>query len=107
MFLSPQHSSWEVSLVLYPSTAEDSVSQFVRLTLKLTLDQQVSGHNYNVALPLHPLHLKRRHLLICAHYHWVSQWHSTASDYKWTRSDANYKQCPFAGFLNHSVCSKA
>ncbi|CAL8316743.1 unnamed protein product [Arctogadus glacialis] len=30
----------EVSLVLYPSTAEDSVSQFVRLTLKLTLDQQ-------------------------------------------------------------------
>ncbi|KAG7267935.1 hypothetical protein CRUP_017001, partial [Coryphaenoides rupestris] len=31
---------WEVSLVLYPSTAEDSVSQFVRLTLKLTLDQQ-------------------------------------------------------------------
>ncbi|KAJ3601662.1 hypothetical protein NHX12_032630 [Muraenolepis orangiensis] len=32
--------SWEVSLVLYPSTAEDSVSQFVRLTLKLTLDQQ-------------------------------------------------------------------
>lgn len=32
---------WEVSLVLYPSTAEDSVSQFVRLTLTLTLDQQV------------------------------------------------------------------
>ncbi|XP_071321666.1 E3 ubiquitin-protein ligase RNF25 isoform X2 [Trachinotus anak] len=31
---------WEVSLVLYPSTAEDSVSQFVRLTLTLTLDQQ-------------------------------------------------------------------
>ncbi|XP_070703247.1 E3 ubiquitin-protein ligase RNF25 [Pempheris klunzingeri] len=30
----------EVSLVLYPSTAEDSVSQFVRLTLTLTLDQQ-------------------------------------------------------------------
>lgn len=33
---------WEVSLVLYPSTAEDSVSQFVRLTLSLTLDRQVS-----------------------------------------------------------------
>ncbi|KAG7504953.1 E3 ubiquitin-protein ligase RNF25 [Solea senegalensis] len=32
--------AWEVSLVLYPSTAEDSVSQFVRLTLTLTLDQQ-------------------------------------------------------------------
>ncbi|XP_061567147.1 E3 ubiquitin-protein ligase RNF25 [Cololabis saira] len=31
---------WEVSLVLYPSTGEDSVSQFVRLTLTLTLDQQ-------------------------------------------------------------------
>lgn len=31
---------WDVSLVLYPSTAEDSVSQFVRLTLTLTLDQQ-------------------------------------------------------------------
>ncbi|XP_059204255.1 E3 ubiquitin-protein ligase RNF25 isoform X2 [Centropristis striata] len=31
---------WEVSLVLYPSTAQDSVSQFVRLTLTLTLDQQ-------------------------------------------------------------------
>ncbi|XP_067334509.1 E3 ubiquitin-protein ligase RNF25 isoform X2 [Channa argus] len=31
---------WEVSLVLYPSTAEDSVSQFVRLTLTLTLDVQ-------------------------------------------------------------------
>ncbi|KAM6904668.1 E3 ubiquitin-protein ligase RNF25 [Xenentodon cancila] len=32
--------AWEVSLVLYPSTGEDSVSQFVRLTLTLTLDQQ-------------------------------------------------------------------
>uniref|UniRef100_A0A1A8LDA8 E3 ubiquitin-protein ligase RNF25 n=2 Tax=Nothobranchius pienaari TaxID=704102 RepID=A0A1A8LDA8_9TELE len=32
--------SWEVSLVLYPSTAEVSVSQFVRLTLTLTLNQQ-------------------------------------------------------------------
>ncbi|XP_040917556.1 E3 ubiquitin-protein ligase RNF25 [Toxotes jaculatrix] len=35
-----QDGGWEVSLVLYPSTAEDSVSQFVRLTLTLTLDQQ-------------------------------------------------------------------
>ncbi|XP_031718251.1 E3 ubiquitin-protein ligase RNF25 isoform X1 [Anarrhichthys ocellatus] len=35
-----QDGDWEVSLVLYPSTAEDSVSQFVRLTLTLTLDQQ-------------------------------------------------------------------
>ncbi|XP_068581937.1 E3 ubiquitin-protein ligase RNF25 [Cebidichthys violaceus] len=35
-----QDGYWEVSLVLYPSTAEDSVSQFVRLTLTLTLDQQ-------------------------------------------------------------------
>ncbi|XP_067088596.1 E3 ubiquitin-protein ligase RNF25 isoform X3 [Osmerus mordax] len=31
---------WEVSLVLYPSTAEDSLSQFVRLTLTLSLDSQ-------------------------------------------------------------------
>lgn len=30
-----------MSLDLYPSTAEDSVSQFVRLTLTLSLDQQV------------------------------------------------------------------
>ncbi|MEQ2310652.1 hypothetical protein AMECASPLE_011272 [Ameca splendens] len=35
-----QDGGWEVSLVLYPSTAQDSVSQFVRLTLHLTLDQQ-------------------------------------------------------------------
>ncbi|KAL6102412.1 rnf25 [Pungitius sinensis] len=35
-----EDGDWEVSLVLYPSTAEDSVSQFVRLTLTLTLDQQ-------------------------------------------------------------------
>ncbi|XP_041831826.1 E3 ubiquitin-protein ligase RNF25 [Melanotaenia boesemani] len=35
-----EEGSWEVSLVLYPSTAEDSVSQFVRLTLTLTLDQR-------------------------------------------------------------------
>ncbi|XP_077475304.1 E3 ubiquitin-protein ligase RNF25 [Stigmatopora argus] len=31
---------WEVSLVLYPSTAEDYGSQFVRLGLTLTLDEQ-------------------------------------------------------------------
>ncbi|XP_048848167.1 E3 ubiquitin-protein ligase RNF25 [Brienomyrus brachyistius] len=31
---------WDVSLVLHPSTAEDSLSQFVRLTLTLTLDSQ-------------------------------------------------------------------
>ncbi|XP_059929666.1 E3 ubiquitin-protein ligase RNF25 isoform X3 [Gadus macrocephalus] len=37
---STSDGSQAVSLVLYPSTAEDSVSQFVRLTLKLTLDQQ-------------------------------------------------------------------
>ncbi|KAK2832960.1 hypothetical protein Q5P01_016849 [Channa striata] len=35
-----EDGGWEVSLVLYPSTAEDSVSQFVRLTLTLTLDQK-------------------------------------------------------------------
>uniref|UniRef100_A0A3Q3XDN0 RWD domain-containing protein n=1 Tax=Mola mola TaxID=94237 RepID=A0A3Q3XDN0_MOLML len=35
-----EDGGWEVSLVLYPSTAEDSVAQFVRLTLTLTLDQQ-------------------------------------------------------------------
>ncbi|XP_049417958.1 E3 ubiquitin-protein ligase RNF25 [Epinephelus fuscoguttatus] len=35
-----EDGGWDVSLVLYPSTAEDSVSQFVRLTLTLTLDQQ-------------------------------------------------------------------
>ncbi|KAL0993629.1 hypothetical protein UPYG_G00110790 [Umbra pygmaea] len=32
--------SWEVSLVLYPSTGQDSLSQFVRLTLTLTLDSK-------------------------------------------------------------------
>ncbi|XP_029293070.1 E3 ubiquitin-protein ligase RNF25 [Cottoperca gobio] len=35
-----EDGGWQVSLVLYPSTAEDAVSQFVRLTLTLTLDQQ-------------------------------------------------------------------
>ncbi|XP_068605796.1 E3 ubiquitin-protein ligase RNF25, partial [Brachionichthys hirsutus] len=37
---SRDDGSWGVSLVLYPSTAEDSLSQFVRLTLTMTLDQQ-------------------------------------------------------------------
>ncbi|XP_051572714.1 E3 ubiquitin-protein ligase RNF25-like isoform X2 [Myxocyprinus asiaticus] len=31
---------WTVSLVLYPSTAEDSLSQFVRLTLTMDLDSE-------------------------------------------------------------------
>ncbi|KAJ8347341.1 hypothetical protein SKAU_G00287420 [Synaphobranchus kaupii] len=31
---------WDVSVDLYPSTAEDCLSQFVRLTLTLTLDSQ-------------------------------------------------------------------
>ncbi|XP_061081277.1 E3 ubiquitin-protein ligase RNF25 isoform X2 [Conger conger] len=31
---------WDVSVDLYPSTAEDSLSQFVRLTLTLTMDSQ-------------------------------------------------------------------
>ncbi|KAM9391687.1 E3 ubiquitin-protein ligase RNF25 [Pholidichthys leucotaenia] len=35
-----EDGGWEVSLVLYPSTGEDSVSQFVRLTLTLILDRQ-------------------------------------------------------------------
>ncbi|KAL4658334.1 E3 ubiquitin-protein ligase RNF25 [Arapaima gigas] len=41
--LSVGHSDrgeMEVSVVLYPSTAEDSLSQFVRLTLALTLDSK-------------------------------------------------------------------
>ncbi|XP_010902540.2 E3 ubiquitin-protein ligase RNF25 [Esox lucius] len=33
-----EDGGWEVSLVLYPSTGEDSLSQFVRLTLTLTLN---------------------------------------------------------------------
>ncbi|XP_056262511.1 E3 ubiquitin-protein ligase RNF25 isoform X2 [Pseudoliparis swirei] len=41
---------WEVSLVLYPSTAEDSVSQFVRLTLTLTLDQQYPSSSPDIAI---------------------------------------------------------
>ncbi|XP_034046830.1 E3 ubiquitin-protein ligase RNF25 [Thalassophryne amazonica] len=35
-----EDGGWEVSLVLHPSTGEDSVSQFVRLTLTLSLSQQ-------------------------------------------------------------------
>ncbi|XP_028842560.1 E3 ubiquitin-protein ligase RNF25 isoform X2 [Denticeps clupeoides] len=35
-----ENGHWEVSLVLYPSTGEDALSQFVRLTLMLTLDSQ-------------------------------------------------------------------
>uniref|UniRef100_A0A3B3CA38 E3 ubiquitin-protein ligase RNF25 n=1 Tax=Oryzias melastigma TaxID=30732 RepID=A0A3B3CA38_ORYME len=35
-----QDGGWEVSLVLHPSTGQDAVSQFVRLTLTLTLDPQ-------------------------------------------------------------------
>uniref|UniRef100_A0A3P9HI24 E3 ubiquitin-protein ligase RNF25 n=1 Tax=Oryzias latipes TaxID=8090 RepID=A0A3P9HI24_ORYLA len=35
-----QDGGWEVSLVLHPSTGQDAVFQFVRLTLTLTLDQQ-------------------------------------------------------------------
>uniref|UniRef100_A0A8C2WKI0 Ring finger protein 25 n=1 Tax=Cyclopterus lumpus TaxID=8103 RepID=A0A8C2WKI0_CYCLU len=41
---------WEVSLVLYPSTAEDSVSQFVRLTLTLTLDQQYPSSSPDISI---------------------------------------------------------
>uniref|UniRef100_A0A3Q1BI91 E3 ubiquitin-protein ligase RNF25 n=1 Tax=Amphiprion ocellaris TaxID=80972 RepID=A0A3Q1BI91_AMPOC len=41
---------WEVSLVLYPSTAEDSVSQFVRLTLTLTLDQQYPSSSPSISI---------------------------------------------------------
>ncbi|XP_036408506.1 E3 ubiquitin-protein ligase RNF25 isoform X2 [Megalops cyprinoides] len=37
---SKSNGEWEVSMDLYPSTAEDSHSQFVRLTLTLTLDTQ-------------------------------------------------------------------
>ncbi|XP_037544369.1 E3 ubiquitin-protein ligase RNF25 [Nematolebias whitei] len=35
-----EDGTWDISLVLYPSTAEDSVSQFVRLSLTLSLDHQ-------------------------------------------------------------------
>ncbi|XP_070305915.1 E3 ubiquitin-protein ligase RNF25 isoform X3 [Salvelinus sp. IW2-2015] len=38
--INRRDGGWEVSLVLYPSTGEDSLSQFVRLTLTLTLDLQ-------------------------------------------------------------------
>nr|XP_046270138.1 E3 ubiquitin-protein ligase RNF25 [Scatophagus argus] len=49
-----EDGDWEVSLVLYPSTAEDSVSQFVRLTLTLTLDQQ-----YPLSCPAISIHNPR------------------------------------------------
>lgn len=45
---------WEVSLVLHPSTAQDSVSQFVRLTLTLTLD-----HKYPLSSPSISIHNSR------------------------------------------------
>ncbi|XP_075999140.1 E3 ubiquitin-protein ligase RNF25 [Genypterus blacodes] len=45
-----QDGGWEVSLVLHPSTAEDSVSQFVRLTLHLTLDQQYPSSSPSVSI---------------------------------------------------------
>ncbi|XP_034567281.1 LOW QUALITY PROTEIN: E3 ubiquitin-protein ligase RNF25 [Notolabrus celidotus] len=45
-----EDGSWEVSLVLYPSTAEDSVSQFVRLTLTLTLDQQYPSSSPDISI---------------------------------------------------------
>uniref|UniRef100_A0A8C2WHD2 E3 ubiquitin-protein ligase RNF25 n=1 Tax=Cyclopterus lumpus TaxID=8103 RepID=A0A8C2WHD2_CYCLU len=45
-----ERCNWEVSLVLYPSTAEDSVSQFVRLTLTLTLDQQYPSSSPDISI---------------------------------------------------------
>lgn len=45
---------WEVSLVLHPSTAQDSVSQFVRLTLRLALD-----HKYPLSSPSISIHNPR------------------------------------------------
>lgn len=45
---------WEVSLVLHPSTAQDSVSQFVRLTLTLILD-----HKYPLSCPSISIHNPR------------------------------------------------
>lgn len=45
---------WSVSLVLHPSTAQDSVSQFVRLTLTLTLD-----HMYPLSSPSISIHKPR------------------------------------------------
>lgn len=49
-----EDGSWEVSLVLHPSTAQDSVSQFVRLTLTLTLD-----HKYPLSSPSISIHNSR------------------------------------------------
>ncbi|XP_029015842.1 E3 ubiquitin-protein ligase RNF25 [Betta splendens] len=45
-----EDGGWEVSLVLYPSTAEDSVSQFVRMTLTLTLDQQYPSSSPSISI---------------------------------------------------------
>ncbi|KAI1884805.1 hypothetical protein AGOR_G00230280 [Albula goreensis] len=45
---------WAVSIDLHPSTAEDSLSQFVRLTLTLTLDSQ-----YPLSPPLISIHNPR------------------------------------------------
>ncbi|XP_029997133.1 E3 ubiquitin-protein ligase RNF25 [Sphaeramia orbicularis] len=45
-----EDGGWEVSLVLYPSTAEDSVSQFVRLTLTLSLDQQYPSSSPTISI---------------------------------------------------------
>ncbi|KAF7665685.1 hypothetical protein LDENG_00134020 [Lucifuga dentata] len=45
-----EDGEWEVSLVLHPSTAEDSVSQFVRLTLTLTLDQQYPSTSPSISI---------------------------------------------------------
>ncbi|XP_057716928.1 E3 ubiquitin-protein ligase RNF25 [Corythoichthys intestinalis] len=41
---------WEVSLVLYPSTAEDYGSQFVRLGLTLTLDEEYPLSSPDIAI---------------------------------------------------------
>ncbi|KAF1379967.1 hypothetical protein PFLUV_G00181580 [Perca fluviatilis] len=54
-----EDGGWEVSLVLYPSTAEDSVSQFVRLTLTLTLDQQ--DNNLTIPYPSKALPSRQGH----------------------------------------------
>ncbi|XP_013887888.1 E3 ubiquitin-protein ligase RNF25 [Austrofundulus limnaeus] len=49
-----EDGTWDLSLVLYPSTAEDLVSQFVRLSLSLSLDQQ-----YPSSCPLISIHNPR------------------------------------------------
>uniref|UniRef100_A0A8C9W6E5 E3 ubiquitin-protein ligase RNF25 n=1 Tax=Scleropages formosus TaxID=113540 RepID=A0A8C9W6E5_SCLFO len=52
----------EVSVVLYPSTAEDALSQFVRLTLALTLDSQYPTTPPTISV-LHPRGLSDDKLL--------------------------------------------